>query len=286
MKDTPTRIVDEPDASGELRDHLAAAARVHVRGIDSARGLAGLQAAIAAEQGTGAATAASSSGKAGSGALLKLVVAGAVIGGAALAWELSHDAAEPSAIVGEEKGGPLAAGSTPRPHVPAVDDPAPPGDGEVRLPPEPEHAEAEVEAVDGGRTAPHDGEAGQARGAPARPHRGSAPKDAAGRSGQSKAPRQRAAKPGDAALREAQLVAKARKALAGDPVEALSLARQAAREFPSGRLASEREAIAIRALVKLGRSGEAQRRGDRFLRQHGSGPHAEGIRRALERAKE
>ena len=48
------------------------------------------------------------------------------------------------------------------------------------------------------------------------------------------------------------------------PAEALVLTRQHERTFAGGKLAQEREAMAIRALVDLGRTAEAGRRAARF----------------------
>jgi outer membrane protein assembly factor BamD (BamD/ComL family) len=49
-----------------------------------------------------------------------------------------------------------------------------------------------------------------------------------------------------------------------DPAAALEAAEQHARAYPTGILAQEREAMAIRALVMLGRTPEAQARTDLF----------------------
>lgn len=64
---------------------------------------------------------------------------------------------------------------------------------------------------------------------------------------------------------ERALLDAARIALAsGEPTQALDVVARHAREYPRGRLAEEREAIAVRALVKAGRYDEARSRAERF----------------------
>jgi hypothetical protein len=71
---------------------------------------------------------------------------------------------------------------------------------------------------------------------------------------------------------ETELLDAAQRALGGDPAMALRLCGDHARHHPGGALAQEREVIAIDALVRLGRRGEAEARAARFRQQHpGSG---------------
>jgi hypothetical protein len=49
-----------------------------------------------------------------------------------------------------------------------------------------------------------------------------------------------------------------------EPLEALATTDRHEREYPNGTLSQEREAMAIRALVALGRTGEARQRAARF----------------------
>ena len=64
---------------------------------------------------------------------------------------------------------------------------------------------------------------------------------------------------------ERVLVERARSALArGDGEQALAAADQHAEKFPRGQLAEEREALAIQALVAVGRGHEAAERAGRF----------------------
>lgn len=70
----------------------------------------------------------------------------------------------------------------------------------------------------------------------------------------------------DSALEtERLLVEAAQSALArGEAASALEHAAEHERSFPSGRLAAQREALAIRALLRLGRVEEAHQRAQRF----------------------
>lgn len=64
---------------------------------------------------------------------------------------------------------------------------------------------------------------------------------------------------------ERELVERARMALArGQGAEALAALDRHAREFPRGRMAEERETLAIQALVQAGRTDEARARAARF----------------------
>ncbi len=73
-----------------------------------------------------------------------------------------------------------------------------------------------------------------------------------------------------------------RKATGRDPGKALALAEEGHARFPGGVFWQEREALAISALVKLGRSGEAKSRARRFVERHPESPMAEGLRRLAE----
>jgi len=72
---------------------------------------------------------------------------------------------------------------------------------------------------------------------------------------------------------EFELIQQAQSALGADPARALSLAGQHAKRFPGGAFAQEREVIAIQALLKLGRSGEARSRAERFARAFPGSAH-------------
>jgi hypothetical protein len=63
---------------------------------------------------------------------------------------------------------------------------------------------------------------------------------------------------------EIALLARAHDALQGEPAKSLALCREHEAKFASGHFGQEREAVAIEALVKLGRRAEAQRRWSAF----------------------
>jgi len=67
---------------------------------------------------------------------------------------------------------------------------------------------------------------------------------------------------------ELRLLARAQRALAGDPALAFALAGEHEHRFSSSAMDQEREVIAVSALQGLGRSAEASRRAERFARQH------------------
>ncbi|HTN90230.1 MAG TPA: hypothetical protein VL242_41430, partial [Sorangium sp.] len=64
---------------------------------------------------------------------------------------------------------------------------------------------------------------------------------------------------------EVQLLYRAQGALAADAGSALALTVEHARRFPTGALGQEREIIAIRALLALGRAAEARARAASLL---------------------
>jgi hypothetical protein len=76
---------------------------------------------------------------------------------------------------------------------------------------------------------------------------------------------------------EDQLLEKARRALGSDPNRALALTREHARSYPSGVLAQEREVIAIEALKRLGRAGEADARRGTFEERYPQSAHRRNL---------
>jgi hypothetical protein len=76
---------------------------------------------------------------------------------------------------------------------------------------------------------------------------------------------------------EDQLLERARRALASDPNRALALTREHARSYPSGVLAQEREVIAIEALKRLGRGGEAEARRGTFEERYPQSAHRRNL---------
>ncbi|WP_437513248.1 tetratricopeptide repeat protein [Sorangium sp. So ce1099] len=85
----------------------------------------------------------------------------------------------------------------------------------------------------------------------------------------------------DALLRESNLIDRARAAATQNPEAALAAVGEHQREFPAGRLAEEREYVAIRALMRLGRVDEARARADAFLARYPSTSYADRVRRAV-----
>jgi hypothetical protein len=75
---------------------------------------------------------------------------------------------------------------------------------------------------------------------------------------------------------EAALLLSAKGALATNPERALALTQEHKRRFPNGKLAQEREVIAIQALQKLGRTGDAKAESDRFKEEHPGSIHQPG----------
>jgi hypothetical protein len=76
---------------------------------------------------------------------------------------------------------------------------------------------------------------------------------------------------------EDRLLEQARRALTSDPNRALSLTRLHARSYPNGVLAQEREVIAIEALKRLGRSGEADARRGSFEERYPQSAHRRNL---------
>ncbi len=72
---------------------------------------------------------------------------------------------------------------------------------------------------------------------------------------------------------EIALLARAHDALSGDPARSLALCKEHEGRFAGGHFAQEREAVAIEALVYLGRKAEARRRWDDFQRRYPSSSH-------------
>ncbi len=80
---------------------------------------------------------------------------------------------------------------------------------------------------------------------------------------------------------EIELLRDARLALKSSPTKALELAESHARAFPGGRLAQERELIAISSLVALGRRTAALSRASRFEQSFPLSPYRKQIAELL-----
>jgi hypothetical protein len=70
----------------------------------------------------------------------------------------------------------------------------------------------------------------------------------------------------------------ARAALDADPARALDLTDEHRATFPRAVLAAERELIAVRALLSLGRDGEASRRANAWIDAHPTSLYARRMR--------
>lgn len=76
---------------------------------------------------------------------------------------------------------------------------------------------------------------------------------------------------------EAALLQRAQAALRTDPGRALALTQEHRRRFPRGELGQEREVIAIEALSRLGRSGEATKRAESFEKAYPGSAHKKKV---------
>jgi hypothetical protein len=80
---------------------------------------------------------------------------------------------------------------------------------------------------------------------------------------------------------EARLLKRAGALLGSDPAGALAAADEHRNRFPAGALVHERDVLSIRALIALGRRGEAAQRLGRFERAFPSSPHLARFRETL-----
>jgi hypothetical protein len=71
---------------------------------------------------------------------------------------------------------------------------------------------------------------------------------------------------------EMRLLTSAQDAMSTDPAKALALCEDHARRFPTGLLVEEREALAIQALLALGRTDDAKKRADAFYAKFPDSP--------------
>lgn len=277
MTSDPVRLLEDPTAGAVLRGDLVHAAEAELHGLDLAAGLAALQKATAT-------VTSSTTVVAGTSLLTKLGIGAAGVAVAAVAlWLGLGDPERPQAPTGAATTERAAAAPSPNASqspVASVEQATPPASSTAERMP----AAARVEAP----ATPVPSEVVQVEPAPmpSEPKPSTRRKGATGDRPSTSAENAGSADAGSAAvdsvLREAKLVAKARSNLTRDPARALALAEEAERDFPEGQLVEERRAIAIRALVALGRLDEAQRRAEPFLAEYGRGAHAAAVRRALD----
>lgn len=89
----------------------------------------------------------------------------------------------------------------------------------------------------------------------------------------------------DQLQREMEELARAKRALSGDPRLALELAERGQREYKQSLLREEREHVLLLALIGMGRVSEAERRAQPYLTNHPDSPFARRVRAALDSAK-
>ncbi len=285
MTRDPVRLFEDPATSAALRSDLghAAADQVQLHGLDLVGGLARLKSATAT-------VTASTTVVAGTSLLVKVGVGAGLAVGVAL-W-LGLGATTPGSDEGDRVEAPVVARSplakpepqprakaTPEATLPHPAAPTPSTPAAVDVTPT-DVTPTDVTPTDVTPAETADDLQDDPR--PTEVHADPRPE-----------PRHREARPrptpaepadpgsADSVLREAKLVAKARSNLARDPARALALADQAEHDFPGGQLVEDRKALAIRALVALGRTKEAEERAAPFLAEYGRGAHAAAVRRAL-----
>lgn len=256
----PIRLVDDPEAPELLRD-LVRHARDDLPSMESAervyRRLEGEQPPPAGGESLGSGTA----------TVLKIggLVLGVVVGGIALGARLSSPPEDRRSPAVEEiarqvpDASPAMEEPTGKPVQPRPQPRAVKGDADPSPPPPPHE-----QATSGPKPASA---------------------DASRRSrSRSRTPTVGSAHPPTAKDRtaEAELLLQAKRAMPDAPRRALGLADRHARKFPDGVLAEERELIAIRALVALERTSDAQRRARAFEQTHPASPHLAAVHRALE----
>lgn len=266
----PIRWLDDPDAASALRSDLAHGATATASGVDYGATLTALRSAIAAQTAPlPAAAPAASSTSVGVKVVLGVLVAGGIAAWIARGDVEPNDTAPTTVARAQLEPATQTSVQVPEPPsaqpalVPAEKPIAEPAPEEIELvAPTPDEPPADAR-VDRKTTKKRNDDA-KATPAADIPAADAPPSDA------------------DRYVREARLVAQARRALADDPDRALALTRQVEREFPDGLLEEERRALQIRALAALGRDGEADSAAKGFLAKFPDGPHAAAVRRAIE----
>lgn len=87
--------------------------------------------------------------------------------------------------------------------------------------------------------------------------------------------------PSDTLSAEAELIERARRALAGDPKNALALLDEHRTSFPSGKLGMERELLRVDALRRAGRTSDARQHALALLARSEKGIYATRLRQLL-----
>lgn len=287
----PLRLRDDPGVSSRLRDDLARAASAST-GYDVEAGLARFEAALGAGGGAGSppdpgsagapgdsmASAAAEAAKPISGAIAKGILWGVVTVGVASVVSFLVERSSPADRGPDAARGPAAIATqvAAAPAVASVDVPAmgaaPPASA---APPAAKVASITSAARALPPSAPIEASPG------ARSSDAAEPPVAMAETGMP--PAQPIAPPAaSSALSltpEMQHLSRLRVLDASDPAQALAAAAEGDRLFPSGLFATEREAIAISALARLGRRAEARARAEAFITAHPRSHFVERIRR-------
>lgn len=277
MTSDPVRLFEDPATAASLRHDLARATadQVELHGFDLGGGLAALQSATAT-------ITSSTTVVAGTSLLAKVGLGAGVAVGLLVLW-LGLGGTSPDPGEGERVAAPVVSasaqverethGRSPRASEPAA---LPAGIRPARAPlaPVPDEPQVAAEAEVAVAVDPPAVEVVEPEVSPEPRPRAALPAKAA-------EPEPEPAAASDGGLREAKLVAKARSNLVRDPERALAITEQAEREFPQGQLVEERRALAIQALVALGRREQANARAAAFLDEYGRGAHAAAVRRAV-----
>jgi hypothetical protein len=262
-KGPPLRLRDDPTAARALREDLARTAANPSTGYDVAAGAAKFEQTLR----TGAGAGAGAGAKAALGTAIKGALLGAaVIGGAAALGDRSPapSAAPPPPAVSVVHTATADDARSSAAPLPAPSPPPP------LAPPKP----LVVQALPTAASAP------RAR-APALTE--PAPPVIASATSTPRAPEPAASTgSGDTLTAEMEHLARLRALQSGDPAEVLALAAEGNQRFPTGLFAQEREAIAIGALVRLGRRKEARARARAFLASYPRSTFAERIQKLTE----
>jgi hypothetical protein len=245
MNQDPIRLRDDPSARADLRKDLSRAANTAPHRYDAVRGLDRLHASIAAGATASLLTSdplsepsADPRPFAPKGWIWKVGVAGLATVGAL--FVLPRMGASPSPVAAVPASAPPSI-VVAVPEEPLAEPPAAAG-GELKSPP------AALPAPPAARTV-------------------------------GRAPAPQAAEAADDRLRqEVANLAQIRASAPSDPARALALADEGNRKFSGGILGEEREASAILALSRLGRTAEAHKRAARFLEEHPKSSFAERVK--------
>lgn len=264
MSDQPKRILEGADASESLREALRLSAELPASDYDSSKGLARLQAAIIVPIAAGPSAPSSSVPDVSAPSQLAQVAGHsakwwglAAVGTASVILAIGLFGADSRAPERVDDQGVEPAGE----QASATPEAPPEATPEPRLP-APEGPLSEQQASeDEPLVAP-----------PSVPN----PQPSARR-------RPPAPTSGDVLLRrEIAQLAEARRLLSSSPARALALVRASQREFRAGMFGEERAALEVFALVSLGRTPEAQRRGRSFVRRYAHGPFSDRVRQVLD----